>query len=236
MAERSGASDRAFQKIIGLVLSHELKPGDRIYETNLAEELDMSRTPVREALTRLASTGFIEKMPKQKGYLIPTLSPDDMEQIYYMRITLEGKAARIAARIADKRMAETLTRINEEEKKRYLANEKDEYAALNEKFHMAIAKMSGNTYLYRYIQQLFWRSNLYVFFFMSFYNLAQLNKVQPGSQIRLSYEEHHKIVEAITANDPVAAEKAMQEHLVIAYNSMLNPQKSPHMSFGEFDM
>lgn len=234
MAEKKGASDRAFQKIINLVLSHELKPGDRIYETNLVDELHMSRTPIREALSRLVSTGFLEKTSGQKGYVVPLLSPDDMEQVYYSRIVIEGKAARRAAQNADQKATEDLVRLNEEEKRKYQANAKDEYAALNEKFHMAIAEMSGNTYLYRYIQQLFWRSNLYVFFFMSFYNLKQPESNGTETDIRLSYKEHEKIIEAILAKDGIAAEKAMQEHLITAYNSMLNPQSKPLLTFEEF--
>jgi DNA-binding GntR family transcriptional regulator len=236
MRANNGAVDEAFHKIIKMVLSRELRPGDRVYETNLVEDFKMSRTPIREALSRLASTGFLEKLPKKKGYIVPILAPDDMEEIYCTRILLEGKAARRAAKYVDAESEKKLVWINQQEEEKFLANEKEEYASLNEDFHMTIAEMSKNKYLLRYIQQLFWRSNLYVFFFMRFYNVQNIEQFMEAGNLRLSYKEHRKIIEAIIAGDGRRAEKAMQEHLVIAYNSMLSPQAQPNISFEEFDL
>lgn len=236
MAKDRGAGEEAFQKIIHLVLSHRLQPGDRIYETNLEKELAMSRTPIREALNRLVSTGFMEKQPGQRGYTIPLLSPDDMKEVFYTRIALERKAARRAAKLCNRVFTEKLLEINREEELKYYAGEKDIYASLNESFHMAVAEMSGNKYLCRYIRQLFWRSNLYIFFFMRFYNIQNIGNEQPLEKTRLSYMEHRRIAEAIAGADPAEAEKAMQEHLIIAYHSMLNVRKDPDTSKEDFDL
>lgn len=237
MQRNKGAVDKAFDNIIKLVLSKKLQPGDRIYETDLVDVFKMSRTPIREALSRLASMGFLEKLPNKKGYIVPFLEPKDMKEVYYVRVLLEGKAARRAAKYASPEDLSELIEINQQEMEMFLANKKDEYAALNEKFHMAIAAMAKNRYLYRYIQQAFWRSNIYVFFFMSFYN-EQINikKLQNAENPRLSYMEHKKIVESILSKDSLAAEKSMQEHLIIAYNSMLNPHVQPITSSDEFDL
>ncbi len=229
-----GAGEEAFQKIIHLVLSHGLQPGDRIYETNLVETFEMSRTPIREALSRLASMGFLEKPWKQKGYKVPLLSPDDMKEIFYTRMVLEGKAARRAAKLVDEKGKKRLQNINYQEENTYYANQKDIYASLNESFHMIVAELSENQYLQRYIQQLFWRSNLYIFFFMRFYNVQNVENLK-NSEERLSYLEHRKVVDAIIAGESESAEKAMQEHLLIAYYSMLNPGKKPDINISEHE-
>jgi|LDZS01.1.fsa_nt_gi DNA-binding GntR family transcriptional regulator len=237
MQRNKGAVDKAFDNIIKLVLSKKLQPGDRIYETDLVDVFKMSRTPIREALSRLASMGFLEKLPNKKGYIIPFLEPEDMKEVYYVRVLLESKAARRAAKYANPEDVNTLIQINQQEIEKFLDDKKDEYAALNEKFHMTIAAMAKNRYLYRYIQQAFWRSNIYVFFFMSFYNEQfNFNKLQNAKNPRLSCMEHKRIVESILSKDSLAAEKAMQEHLIIAYNSMLNPRIQPIISLEEFDL
>ncbi|MBC7323485.1 MAG: GntR family transcriptional regulator, partial [Acetomicrobium sp.] len=94
MQRNKGAVDKAFDNIIKLVLSKKLQPGDRIYETDLVDVFKMSRTPIREALSRLASMGFLEKLPNKKGYIIPFLEPEDMKEVYYVRVLLESKAAK----------------------------------------------------------------------------------------------------------------------------------------------
>jgi len=236
MAKNKGAGEEAFQKIIHLVLSHELQPGDRIYETDLGKMLGMSRTPIREALYRLVSTGFLEKTPGQRGCTIPLLSPADMEEVFYARIIMERKAARRAARLRDRSYTKRLLDINMEEESKYYSGEKDKYASLNESFHMTVAEMSGNKYLYRYIRQLFWRSNLYIFFFMRFYNVQNIENDPVPNNTRLSYVEHRRIARAIETADPIEAEKTMQEHLITAYHSMLNIKKDPDISKKDFDL
>ncbi len=217
----ANATERAGREIVRLIASHRFKPGDRLLETSLAKMLGMSRTPVREALGRLASTGFLVKTEMSRGYQIPFLTPKDIEDVFFMRGTLESKAAMLCARAMPESVLRELRRINEREEETFKANLKGEYAELNEDFHMHIATSSGNPYMEMYIRQLYWRSNLYVLFFMSFYCLESNYDTE-----RLSYLEHRKIVEALEARNAEDAEIAMREHISSSYNHLLCPKNA----------
>ena len=71
--EPQNVSDRALDGILRLLIDHEYHPGERLFETVLAERLRISRTPVRTALTRLVTCGFLERCSHRRGYLIPLL-------------------------------------------------------------------------------------------------------------------------------------------------------------------
>ena len=218
--EEKTAADKAQSEIVRLIAAHKFSPGEKLLETTLAKRLGMSRTPVREALGKLASTGFLLKVAGSRGYQIPHLTPQDIEYVFFMRAVLESKASMLCAKEADKELVAKLRRINALEEETFRANLKGEYAELNEDFHMLLADSSDNPYMKMYIRQLYWRSNLYVLFFMSFYCLESDYDTK-----RLSYLEHRKIVDAVEAGDPGAAEAAMRDHILSSYNHLLFPKK-----------
>jgi len=218
--EPVSATDKAGREIVRLIAAHRFSPGERLLETSLAKELGMSRTPVREALGQLASTGFLVKAEGSRGYQIPVLTPKDIEDVFFMRGILESKAAMLCARSAPEETFRELRRINYREEETFKANLKGEYAELNEDFHLLLAESSGNPYMTMYIRQLYWRSNLYVLFFMSFYCLESNYDTK-----RLSYLEHRKVIEALESRDPSAAETAMKEHISSSYRHLLFQKK-----------
>ena len=79
------AEEQAFQYVIGLIVAHELQPGDRMYEPELVQKMGMSRTPIRTALSRLVADGVLEKVHGQRGYQVPKLSLEDMEKVFTAR-------------------------------------------------------------------------------------------------------------------------------------------------------
>ncbi|MDI9371234.1 MAG: GntR family transcriptional regulator [Synergistaceae bacterium] len=218
--EEKTAADKAQSEIVRLIAAHKFSPGEKLLETTLAKRLGMSRTPVREALGKLASTGFLLKVAGSRGYQIPHLTPQDIEYVFFMRAVLESKASMLCAKEADKELVAKLRRINALEEETFRANLKGEYAELNEDFHNLVADSSGNPYLAIYIKQLYWRSNLYVLFFMSFYCLD--SGYDKG---RLSFSEHARVIDAIESGDGKEAEAAMKDHIVSSYNSLLFPKK-----------
>lgn len=96
--ERS-LSDRAYNQILAAVLDGGFKPGDRLIMDRLADDLGISRTPVRDALQRMQGDGLVEAAPK--GYAIRTLTAEDVAAMYEARVPVEGLAARIVAGIAE---------------------------------------------------------------------------------------------------------------------------------------
>ena len=86
---------------------------------------------------------------------------------------------------------------------------------------MLIAGSCANPYMEMYLRQLYWRSNLYVLFFMSFYCLDSHEETE-----RLSYLEHRRVIDALAGRDAKAAEAAMREHITSSYNHLLYPKNA----------
>lgn len=217
------ATEIAFEEITKLIMNHEYKPGDRIMETSLAEKLNLSRTPIRDALSRLASSGFIEKSKGERGYKIPSLTPQDMKLVFETRAFLEGHAARWAAINHSRIDLGSLKQLNEKEIKAFFENEKDKYAHFNQEFHFTIAFSCRNPYIYDFIERLFWRTSLYNFFFAEFYTFDNTLKNCRLEHQRLSHQEHKQIIQAIENNDEEKADQLMREHILTTYKHLLNP-------------
>ena len=88
-----------YEEIKNHILSGYYRPGQRLIETNLAEELNVSRTPIRDALNRLEAEGLITSSPT-RGLTVTKLSKDDIKDLYQARAVLEGLAAKLAALMA----------------------------------------------------------------------------------------------------------------------------------------
>ena len=106
------ATSRAYQHLKDGVLACRIRPGSMIYEGDIAEELDMSKTPVREALGMLAHEGYIEVRPR-RGYLVTHIRLADVKEIYHLRFLLEPAAARLAAANASTEQVDRLRHIAE---------------------------------------------------------------------------------------------------------------------------
>ncbi len=210
MGKNLNAEKRAFHHVVNLILSHKLRPGDKIYEPDMVEELEMSRTPIRHALAKLVSEGMLEKKDRERGYVVPLLTPEDMEQVFTARETLEGKSAYLAAKYGDKKSIEELRWLNEREKELYQTDDKGEYAELNENIHLRIAQMGRNVYIERYVTQTYWRSQLYTFYLGEFY--AQNGDVRENHKY-ISHREHASLIDAIERGNAEEAQEIMIEHI-----------------------
>src|SRR5215208_6955510 len=96
----------AYEQVREAILQGEFAPGAPLFEVHLASQMGMSRTPVREALKVLARDGFVQAVPS-RGYIVPRRSMDDLRELFELRESLEGTAARCAAqRAMDTEIAE----------------------------------------------------------------------------------------------------------------------------------
>src|SRR5690554_4948607 len=93
---RIDAADVVQEQVRKEIIDGSLSPGERLTETNLAERFDVSRTPVREALVRLQADGFVE-LVRNRGAFVSKWTEDDLEEIFGLRIMLEGYGARVGA-------------------------------------------------------------------------------------------------------------------------------------------
>ncbi|MDD2207273.1 MAG: GntR family transcriptional regulator [Aminobacterium sp.] len=204
------------QYIVDEIMSHNIKPGDRIYETQLAEQLGVSRTPVRHAISRLVSEGILEDPQREKGYIVPILTPLDMKHIYTMRELLESEAAFEAAQSISRKDITYLRELNFKEEQSFKNSDRKAYTAINKEIHCKIVDMSQNLYLKRFFRQIFWKSQLYTFYLSSFYS-SSVDIFPLSSQKPLSYLEHARIIDAIASGDPERARQEMITHIRKSY-------------------
>lgn len=202
--------EMVFETLREAIINGRLEPGERLMEIQLAEEMGVSRTPVREAIRKLELEGFVVMIPR-KGAYVAGISLKDIADVFEVRAALEALAAGLAAeRITEQELDELeryLIEISE------LRESKDLNAIVEKdaKFHDVIYRASRNERLVQIVTHL--QEQIYRF------RTASL--AQPG-RTRNALEEHKQLVEAISERNVELAQKLAHEHIENAENSMLN--------------
>lgn len=205
---RTTLGEDVYEAVTALVMEHTLAPGDRINIDALARELDVSPTPVREALARLESDGLVRKRPLVGYTVSPLLTRAEFTAMFDMRLLLEGAGARWAAERAGEEQRAQI--VAEAQSTVELApgdadgwHSHAAFTKLDAQFHNLIAEVSGNVLLREAIDRLHAHLHLHRLYF-------------PYAQTGTTAEEHQSIASAIAAGDPEAAEAAMRNHLTLA--------------------
>ena len=210
------AENAAYQKIVHLILAGHYKPGDFLLEVDLSESLGMSRTPVGRAIGRLVAEGFLSRIPK-KGCYIPRPTPEDSKQVFLARKAVEGQAAFCAAMNASDEEISALDKILRPETEALEKLDKDQTAQINQAFHSGVARAAHNMYLESWCTNIFWHSNLYIFYFDSFYSLNKHDDVPPQK----TPVQHKAILDAIRERSPERAERYMRDHIQNTFEKLL---------------
>ncbi len=196
-----------------------LKPGERLMEIQLAEELGVSRTPVREAIRKLELEGYVIMMPR-RGTYVANLSIRDVNEVFEIRTTLDSLASGLAAeRITDEeleRLERLLVLIGE-----YIEqNDMDKIVETDMEFHDILYQASRNARLVGIIYNL--REQLTRF--------RSTSMSYPG-RLKETLEEHIRIVEAIAQGNVELAQKAAEDHMEKSEQTLLismeNLDKNP---------
>jgi DNA-binding GntR family transcriptional regulator len=191
--------EAVYRHLKDLLLSGRFAPEERLSEPLLAQELGVSRTPVREALMRLAEEGLVELVPG-KGARVRRFAPEEVEEVYGVRALLEGEAARLAALRATpwelKELEERLEAIDQAPREDFA-----EQMRRDLEFHRALVRLSGNRTLFRLYEDLL-------------SSLALVRSALPNlSQEETTRREHRAILEALKARDPEGARRAVEAHV-----------------------
>ncbi|MCE5202351.1 MAG: GntR family transcriptional regulator [Synergistaceae bacterium] len=208
------AEERAYRFIINEILSGVYHPGDFLLELDLAPKLNMSRTPVSRALGRLVLEGFLNKIPK-KGCYIPIPTPEDAELVFNARQVAEGEAAAMAAQNATEEEVSWLEKMLCKDTTAFENKDRELWASINEDFHLSIAKFSRNHYIEKWVQNMFGRSSIYIFYFDGFYK---------PSNIVIEHQtpkQHAAIVRAIREKNPEEARRLMKQHIYTTFSKLL---------------
>lgn len=195
-----GLTKKIYDEIKKRIVNHDLLPGMHLKEAWLADLLNSSRTPVREALRQLETDDLVIKEPN-KGFSVRQMSVEEFYEIIVVREKLEGHAARLAAqKISDKEMR-ALNKIYEAYKS--FCQKEVPITILNkfdDQLHFLILQSCDNLTIQRILQSL--RDKIW-----------QIRRRAPTPRMRKSVMEHLRIIEAIKKRNGDEAEKAMVDHL-----------------------
>ncbi len=199
-APRLSLTEQAYEQLRREIITCALSPGADVSESELAERLQMSKTPVREALARLRNEGFVETFPR-RGYRIVPMTLSDVNELFDVRIILEGGTAALAAeRITDAELDELLKLADAS----YDVEENlslEQFVAANREFHSAIARASGRDRLAGLVSRNL--DELERIFFMG----ARFRDVNPETK-----SDHHRIVDVLRTRDAAAARQILIDH------------------------
>jgi len=191
------------------ILINQLKPGERLIADDLALSFGVSRSMIREALLLLATEGFINIVPR-KGTFVTQMSAKQANDLFEVRLLLEGQVASLAA---ERRTAENLRDLRETADfglAAALAGNVDQLPALNTRFHNLLADTADNDYLTETLSRL---SNIIQWVYSR-------RIIERSTD---SWKEHLRIVDAIEQMDPNAAKAAAHEHITRAWVAYQQP-------------
>ncbi len=190
-----------FEKIRDDILNGKYKRGEKIIEAKLAEELGVSRTPVREALKQLELDGLIENIPN-RGVMVKGITKQDIQDIYTIRMAIEGIAAKWAIERMDDEDIEKLKEIFELMEFYTFKNDVDKVAELNTAFHEAIYNATKSRYLEHVLKD-----------FQYFMKTTRYKSLKTEGRLQLTLEEHRKVLEAFIKRDSDEAVTVLLKHL-----------------------
>ncbi|MEP3277787.1 MAG: GntR family transcriptional regulator [Stappiaceae bacterium] len=207
MDKRNINGMEVYRQLIGAIEKHELQPGDRLREAELAEKYGVSRTPIREALKRLEAQRIAVHEPNC-GMVIASLSHDQVTEIYFMREVLEGTAARLAAQHASQTEIDVLRELVAEDKQH--VEDEDWLLQSNREFHRRLYLASHNRYLVDQTDHL--RLSLL---------LLAGRTLATAERRELAVGQHEAIVEAIAERDCDKADTVARAHIAGAHKARI---------------
>ncbi|MDX1267358.1 MAG: GntR family transcriptional regulator [Oceanisphaera sp.] len=185
-----------------MIIEGELKEGQRIHEPELCQQLDISRTPLREALKVLHSEGLVTIEPN-RGAWVATITPEEIREHFEIISSLERRAAELTAvKVSESDLAR-LSKLQDKLERHYQARERNEYFETNQHIHRLIIELAGNDTLTQLHHQL-------------------MNRVSRGRYLAIgmqhrweeSVDEHRALLDALRDRNAELAGRILAEHVL----------------------
>ena len=196
-------ANRAYAAIKSDLLSLKLRPGSIIQEEVLAQQLGMSRTPVREALHRLGQEGLVRTLPK-KGTIVADICLNDVREIFQVRLAMEPLAARLAAEVMPQVEILRLRELHS-----FPVESTDVFPIGDRELHRSIARHCGNQRLGSFIESLM-------------DNTTRILHMSNPDTLALGHQHHLQILQALEMRDGATAEQVMLEHILLVQRSLIS--------------
>lgn len=201
-------SDRIRNALTDAISSGELAPGTTLDEQQLADRYGASRTPVREALRQLATSGMVEIRPR-RGVIVRHVTADEVMDMFETMAELEATCVRLATYRITPLERSRLLRIHEASEAAVAANDVDAYDTLNREFHEAIYRAAHNDFLAD--QTMAVRTRL---------NAFRRMQLRQDRRLARSREEHDAVMRAIAEGNGDEAARRMRAHMLNAANAL----------------
>ncbi len=198
----------AYRSIRDSIITNRFKAGERLVETRLAEELGISRAPVREALRRLAEERLAEERPRH-GTFVRSFTADDFVNVYNVRIAIEVAAIRLVVR--HKASTLTLEEIVASMEKAAARRDIDGVVDLEFRFHETLCDLAGNEFL----AAMFRSASAQI-------RIALAMDDAEFTDVTDVVAEHRPVLAAIRAGDEVAAARSLHEHILASVGPVMN--------------
>lgn len=183
------------------IVKQQIKPGTRLVEEDIARELGVSRTPVREALSALAQRGLVESHPR-KGMYVIKLTKKDVDEIYEIREVLEGLVACHAAIQMPDNELQKLKAMQESAESAFSIGDLEHCIEIDTSLHDTIMCYSSNSRLVDLLESI--HDQILIF---------RIWESKRPERVKLSLQEHKAIIEALCRRDPEMSRNSMIEHI-----------------------
>lgn len=192
--------ERILETIRDAIIKGALKPGEKVAEPELAERFGISRTPIREAFRQLESEGYLTVIPR-KGAVVAAFSQKDIEEFYAIKSILEGYAARRACENLTVKEIEKLEQINAKLSSLAEGSDIKQFFKVHNDFHDQFIRAANNDKLYELISSL-----------VSKFQRLRLASLSLPGRMKISVDEHEKIIDSFRKKNPVLAEKLVRKN------------------------
>lgn len=211
-----GLVDQAYTVIRDAILSRRLAPGSRLSVPEIARQLDISRSPVREAIARIEYEGLAESV-SHRGAVVVEIGLDELVGIYDLREVLEGLAARLATRAADPTLIEDLEQNWQGHHDAVDSGDVERHMELDAAFHRRIREAGGNLRLSDNLRQL-----------QGQIRVAMSTTVARRGGMHAALAEHRALIDAIRGGDPATAETVARDHITRLRESLHDAALADH--------
>ncbi|MEK4029082.1 MULTISPECIES: GntR family transcriptional regulator [Bacillaceae] len=193
------------------ILSRKLAPGKQLVENKISNTLQVSRTPIRNAIKKLALEGLVDIIPN-KGAFVTSPTKEEIIQAYELRATLEFLAASQAMKIMTEADFEEIKENIKEENRVLLDKDSEAYVKSNKSFHVAITKKCNNKFLNDFIDRLINQTNIYLLLYDEFFDNPEQEPYSP--------EEHMYILKLMEQQNEDELKIALENHYKRALKSL----------------
>lgn len=192
---------QAYQEVKAIILEGRIAPGKKLKEGDLAKALGISRTPIREAINRLAKEGLLEIFPQRGAYVVQ-FTEKDIFELFLIRENLEGLAARLASQRMTKASLAKLESCIQGFREPFGDKDIQRYAREDFKFHQSIVNLSEAQRLIQLVSSLHDHIRMY-----------RLTTRGVAAKMKPSLAEHRQIIEALGRGDADESERRMRQHI-----------------------